>query len=155
MTGRVVVGVDGSEQSHVAVAWAFEEAKLRDCTVDAVFAWATPWDYWEGALPMETHGMAEARARVVADELGRVGVPEGLVVTTKLVNDLPAHALIACSKGAELLVVGSRGRGGFAGLLLGSVSQHVVHHAPCPVVVVPNATQMQEREQSVLGEPGV
>ncbi len=139
MSGRIVVGVDGSEGAADALRWAAEEARLRGATLDVVYAWAFPYlsevstvavlnvDYEKEA--------AELLAGVVRDTLGD---DPAVPVEQVAVQDAPAHALTTRAEGADLLVVGSRGRGGFTGLLLGSVSQQVAHHAPCPVVIVPH-----------------
>lgn len=138
---RIVVGVDGSETSSAALRWAIEEARCHRATVEAVHAWHDA--YVGGAYPYAAGVVdpavyqevgASILATVVnsADESG-LDAP----VARVLLNDTPAHALLEAAKGADLIVVGSRGRGGFTGLLLGSVSHQVVHHAPCPVVVIP------------------
>ncbi len=138
---RIVVGVDGSESSKAALAWAANEAKLRGCHVVAVLAWTpavvTPGP-WPGMVPVPTSvdGEEDAKAElssVVEKALGHI--PE-VEVEERVVHLPPAHALIEEASDAQLLVVGSRGHGGFAGLLLGSVSQQCAQHAPCPVVIV-------------------
>jgi nucleotide-binding universal stress UspA family protein len=133
--GRIVVGVDGSDVSVGAIRFAFQEAARRRVGVTAVHA----------ALPTRQHPSLHVPADIVeqvdrqlfaeAMQSERVLVP-GIDVQTKLVHSHPAQALIDESDGAELLVVGSHGRGGFTGMLLGSVSQAVLHHAACPVAVV-------------------
>lgn len=140
-----MVGVDGSQGARAALAWALDEARLRQAGVEVVHAWHPPYvtemPYTAGylAISADFHPDAfEADARGLLDRVmggaNTAGVPS---VEPILVRDQPAGALLDVAKGAELLVVGTRGRGGFTGLLLGSVSQQVVHHAPCPVVVVP------------------
>jgi nucleotide-binding universal stress UspA family protein len=133
---RIVVGVDGSDSARPALQWAIEEATLRHASVDAVHAWHVPYvlGYPNTAPPFLTEVEAAARDTVnaaVAAE-GETGVP----IETITVMDAAATALIDASKGADLVVVGSRGRGGFASLVLGSVSHHVAQHASCPVVVI-------------------
>lgn len=138
---RIVVGVDGSDTARSALRWALDEARVRQAEVDVVHTWHVPYT---GAYPYATSildpGEFEGEARRLLDETVEgadvTGVPS---VQRILAPGQAAHNLVAAAKGADLLVVGSRGRGGFAGLLLGSVSQQVVHHAPCPVVVVPPA----------------
>jgi nucleotide-binding universal stress UspA family protein len=136
---RIVVGVDGSQPSQVALRWAAEEARRRSASLEVVHAWHLPhaggYPYLAGYLDLE---LFEADARRVVD-LALAGEElHGLTwVHPILVQDGAARALLDTAKGAELLVVGSRGRGGFTGLLLGSVSQQVAAHAPCPVVIVP------------------
>ncbi|HVM53995.1 MAG TPA: universal stress protein [Acidimicrobiales bacterium] len=135
---RIVVGIDGSKGATTALTWAVEEAMRRDATVEVVYAWHVP--YVEGypyARAQFDPGEFETAAQAVLDEtvasLGDVPV----VISTVARCGTPSSVLVEAAKGADLLVVGSRGRGGFTGLLLGSVSQQVSHHAPCPVVIVP------------------
>jgi nucleotide-binding universal stress UspA family protein len=138
--GLVVLGVDGSEGSERALGWAAEEAKLRSAKVRVVTAWHVPaMAYGAGFAPMvspsldeSTRQAAETVAKAAAEELRG----KGLQVDIKVCNDQAADALIEESRNADLLVVGSRGHGGFTGLLLGSVGQQCVHHATCPVVVI-------------------
>lgn len=139
---RIVVGVDGSEGSAVALRWAIDDAHRRHATVDAVHAWLYPYMGDVAGMAVSVLGEDEMQqsARAVLDgAIAAVG-PTGDDVTINpvLVHGSAATALLQTATGAELLVVGSRGHGGFMGLLLGSVSQQCVHHAPCPVVVVPH-----------------
>ena len=137
----IVVGVDGSEGSIRALRFALEEARVRDVELRVVHAWhIPPAIYGSGWVPTgvdldEYRKLAEASlARSLAD----AGADDaGLAVTPVLREGEPVDVLCAEAAHADLLVVGSRGLGGFRGLLLGSVSQQVVHHSPCPVVVVP------------------
>jgi len=137
--GTIVVGVDGSEGSLAALRFALEEAKVRGDDIKAVNAWhVPPAACWApGGVDFdEFRRLAEeALDRTMQDS---VVVASGVTVTPVLVEGQPADALCAEADGAELLVVGSRGLGGFHGLLVGSVSHQCVHHAPCPVVVVPH-----------------
>lgn len=136
----VVVGVDGSEGARLALAFAAREARLRQVRLHVVHAWSYP--FVGDAVPVAT-SLGNVDFRGEAEELCRRAVSEalgddpGVEVTTEVQCDLATRALLGAAQGAELLVVGSRGRGGFAGLLLGSVSHQLVSHAPCPVVVVP------------------
>jgi nucleotide-binding universal stress UspA family protein len=133
---RVVVGVDGSEHSRRALAWAGEEARLRGVGLEVIMAW-TLLSQPGREQPRPDYGDADARAvleQLVVDTLGD-DRPPGVVLSP--VNELAARALIDASEDAALVVVGSRGLGGFRELLLGSVSAQVVRHARCPVVVVP------------------
>lgn len=133
---EIAVGVDGSAQSRIALEWAVTEARLRHGQVRAV----TAWDY-----PPATVGMAglvwdpdifgQAAQRTQTDALKGVDT-EGVPVTGDVVQGPAASVLLNASNEADLLVVGSRGHGGFTGLLLGSVSTQAVHHAACPVLVV-------------------
>jgi nucleotide-binding universal stress UspA family protein len=135
--GRVVVGTDGSRQSAAAVSLAFEEADLRGVGVTAVRTWlgpeldveAPPAYEWEQEEKNEQARLAED-LRIWRSRFPHVDLVE------KVVRGGPAPTLIAESAGATLLAVGSHGRNGFRGLVLGSVSHAVLHHARCPVAVV-------------------
>lgn len=136
--GGIVVGVDGSQSSAAALRWALDEAERTGAAVRAVTAWETPTN-WGKPVPVypgdHPEVDVEARlARIVGDSTA--GRPS-LRVTREVVEGHPAQVLIDRARGADLLVVGQRGFGGFAGTLTGSVSQKCVHHASCPVVVVP------------------
>ena len=131
----VVVGVDGSAGSLRALAWAAEEARARKTVLKVVFAW-TFLDQPEGTFD-PNYGEDQARAKLDEILAGHAAELEGVDVEPTVVNDLPAAALLDQAKGADALVVGSRGLGGFRGLLLGSVSQQIANHAPCAVVIVP------------------
>lgn len=134
---RIVVGVDGSETAQRALRWAIDEARRREATVEVVHAWRRipVTDY----LVNEPEPGGSARyAQALLDTAVESEDTAGVTVERKLIPGGGAYALIHEAKGAALLVVGSRGRGGFSGLLLGSVSQQAVHHAPCPVVIIPH-----------------
>ncbi|MFI0786295.1 universal stress protein [Streptomyces lydicus] len=140
-SGRIVVGVDGSESSKAALRWAVGQAELTGTTVNAVIAWEYPPLYgsigWLDA-PQELEGNMKLWAGQALDDAVREVVKTsdaGRVTSTVAYGTAPA-VLLDASRDASLLVVGSRGHGGFAGALLGSVSQHCTQHAPCPVVVV-------------------
>lgn len=140
---RIVVGVDGSAASRAALRWAVREALLRDASVDAVTAWHYPYaataEGFGRGIPLSAWPEPEVGARqtlddavqAIAGEFERLPIIERVVVL-----DGAAHALLENAKGADLLVVGSRGHGGFVGLLLGSVSSHCAAHAPCPVAII-------------------
>jgi len=132
--GQIVVGFDGSEGSRRALAWGAEEAILRSCPIRVVSAWF-------GAEVFVTPSEAEEVTRTDVEEVGADLRRErpGIHVTTEVVEARAASALIAACRDASMLVVGSRGRGGFRGLLLGSVGLHCLHHASRTVVVVPSA----------------
>jgi nucleotide-binding universal stress UspA family protein len=151
---KIVVGVDGSAGAAQALAWAVAEAALRKAALHVVHAWMVPLidvipEPWVIGAPRvgpsdeEVYEHLSAAARKVLDEsLDQARALEpGLEIVGELVEMRAAPALIAAAGDAELLVVGSRGRGGFSGLLLGSVSAQSVHHSPCPVVVVPNSAE--------------
>lgn len=133
---RIVVGVDGSDPSKAAVRWAARQAALTGGVVDAVTAWEYPVWYGAGfALSgVDFAGQAaDVLARTVADALG-ADRTDG--IRARVVQGHPARVLLDAADGAQLLVVGNRGHGGFTEALLGSVSQHLVQHATCPVVVI-------------------
>ncbi len=133
----VVVGIDGSPASEDALRWALDYARLTGAPLLAVTAW-----HWPVAMvvtppvPEGFDPMSEAQASLDAVLTEVVGENPGIPVTSRVVGGAAAEALIDASHGARLLVVGSRGHGGFAGLLLGSVSEHCTRYASCPVVVV-------------------
>jgi nucleotide-binding universal stress UspA family protein len=136
---RIVVGVDGSEAAHRALEWAVDEARRRNAVVEAIHAWHQPFitGYaYLGEMDLNNY-LAEAE-KTLDTALASVDT-EGVAVEHKVVPGGASHVLVDEAKGASLLVVGSRGRGGFTGLLLGSVSQQVAHHAPCPTVIIPAA----------------
>ena len=133
-SGRIVVGLDGSPSSEEALRWGLRQARLTGWPVEAVIAWDLP-PYFGYAPGSEIDFRGEAAEVLEASVRNVVG--EGAVPVSRLVlRGHPARVLLDASEGAGLLVVGSRGRGGFAGMLLGSVSQHVIAQASCPVVVL-------------------
>ena len=137
----IVVGVDGSHGSVDALRFAIEEARAHHSGVKVVTAWhVPPAAYGTGwSVPVDINGFKAAAQDVLDKSLAEVGAADcGVPVTAELGQGQAADVLCHEAEGAELLVVGSRGLGGFRGLLLGSVSQQVSHHAPCPVVVVPD-----------------
>jgi nucleotide-binding universal stress UspA family protein len=158
MNSAVVVGVDGSRESLHAVNWAAEEAIGHRAPLCLMHAWA-----WHGyAVPpplssvdgrLREYGeqiLAEAKAQV------RAGYPD-LEVSTRLVNDAPGPVLVAASTHASLVVLASRGHGGFLGLLLGSVGLHVAAHAHCPVAIFRTSRrpgQEPDGAEVVLGVDG-
>jgi nucleotide-binding universal stress UspA family protein len=136
-TGDVVVGIDGSKGSDIALEWAAAEAELRNATLVVIHAWMPSFVPEAGWGYVEVDSLRDAARDLVDETVASVGNHTSVTIEGEFVRDMPAHALIERSKDAALLVVGSRGRGGFTGLLLGSVSHQVLHHAHCPVVVVP------------------
>lgn len=136
---KIVVGVDGSEQAQRALQWALTQAQAHGSelvVVHVTFA-GVPLGHVGELAKLE--GFARERGeQTVSDALHQAGATETDVpITPKILWDVqPASALIDEAQDADLLVVGSRGLGGFRGMLLGSVSGHCVHHAPCPVVTV-------------------
>lgn len=134
---RIVVGVDGSIGARVALAWALEEARLRGAELDVVHSWEYLGVVTVGYVAVDPRQMEDAARLLLGRVVEEVGAAKDRDVHPVLVEGPAARSLLDASEGADLLVVGSRGRGGFAGLLLGSVSRQVTHHAHCPVVVVP------------------
>jgi nucleotide-binding universal stress UspA family protein len=136
---RIVVGVDGSASSRAALTWAARQARLTGATVEAIIAWQYPatYGYTMPTAPEINYNYEQIAADVVADTIAEVcGRGEPVKIISRVVEGNAAQVLLDASAGAELLVVGSRGHGGFVEALLGSVGQHCVHHATCPVVVI-------------------
>lgn len=148
--GRIVVGVDGSAQSQRALQWAVGEAQVHGWEVEAVYVFEhTPsWQlyaYGEGvAMGGDEHWAQQNReatartAQALVDEMvAEVHNPQRVGVTARTLEDRrPARALVDHSGTAQMLVIGSRGRGGFAGLVLGSVGQQCAQYARCPLVLL-------------------
>lgn len=158
--GEIVVGVDGSESSDRALRWALDEARLRAETgvvvvhayrppeVRQAYAYPHSYPYMSaGAVTTiatrererrdEQEQVARRQAEAVVDRaIHDAGGADGLAIRRVIVAREPSKVLVEMSGTADLLVVGSRGRGGFRGLLLGSVSLHTAHHSSCPVVVI-------------------
>jgi nucleotide-binding universal stress UspA family protein len=138
--GKIVVGVDGSVGSRDALRWAFAEANLRNAALEAVIVWQYPVTAslpTFGAMTTPDDFENDARATllgILADE--GITAESPVPVTTLVAEGNAARALLDAANAADLLVVGSRGHGGFTGVLVGSTSQQCVHHAKCPVVVV-------------------
>ncbi|MCB5163868.1 universal stress protein [Streptomyces bambusae] len=139
---RIVVGVDGSPSSQAALRWAVRYAGLVGGRVEAVTAWEVPGAAsWSAPAVDATFDAEEAERKLVEEVRSVLGEDGASRVHERLVQGHPAEVLADAAEGAELLVVGSRGRGGFRRALLGSVSQQVALHAPCPVTIVrPDAT---------------
>jgi nucleotide-binding universal stress UspA family protein len=134
MSDDIVVGIDGSDHAARALAWALDEAEIRQCRVRAVLTWSFlgETDSLLGAGTTEADAKA-ALAKAVRDAAG----DRASLVDEVAVNDLAAAGLLDQAKTAALVVVGSRGRSRIKGLMLGSVSRTVVERSPVPVVVVP------------------
>ncbi len=142
---RIVVGVDGSLSSQAALQWAADQAALTEAGVEAVIAWEYPalaaGFGWAPTAMITASQYREYAEKVVADAISKVAGPgAGVPFSTRVGEGNAAQVLLDEAAEAELLVVGSRGHGTFAGAVLGSVSQRVAHHAPCPVVVVRGAS---------------
>ncbi len=133
----VVVGFDGSSGAMAALRWAYDEATLRGANLRVIHGIGSFGSYPSMAVDvgdLHRHA-AELLDKAVLDVAGGDQL-DG--IERLLFDGSPAKVLIGAVDGGDLLVVGSRGHGGFAGLLLGSVSQQCIHHAPCPVVVIPH-----------------
>ena len=163
MHRKIVVGVDGSQPSMCALRWAAEEARRVDGTVlrlvmasephypvhllDPAMPAASPITDLELEAELRQADRVDAMAQTEAEAtmhkmIAEVGLNASTVILeTRAARGHPAKALVDAADDADLLVVGSRGHGGFTGLLLGSVSAGVAHHAPCPVVIVPKCYQ--------------
>jgi nucleotide-binding universal stress UspA family protein len=154
----VVVGIDGSPLSEAALAEAFRQADARGLPLTVVHAWFL--DYSGTGLAVlatddQIRELAEEERSVAADAVDRWSrTYPGVTVRQHVLNAHPVQALVDHSKGAELLVVGSRGRGGFGGLVLGSVSQGVLHHAHCPVMVVRSEPESVASREAVAQGAG-
>jgi len=138
----IVVGFDGSVHAQRALEWAVKEAAVRAEPLTVLTVWRTAVDYW-GAPVMypgdkEAADNARGAARDGVDKAVAVGLDRPANVRVQAIGGIPAAELVAESTHADLLVIGSRGTGGFARLLLGSVAAQVTHHAHCPVVIVPD-----------------
>jgi nucleotide-binding universal stress UspA family protein len=147
MDRRIVVGVDGSAQSVAALRWAADEARLRGDTLQVITVWEFPQAAFMASpgwvLPTDLSEELERRARDVQETALReaLGPETDDAVTTKVVEGVPAVVLIEESDGADMLVLGSRGFGGFRGLLLGSIGHQCTQHANCPVVIIRTAQE--------------
>jgi nucleotide-binding universal stress UspA family protein len=143
---RTVVGVDGSDASYGALRWALRDAQRRGPETTVHVVHVHPLEYAAGMADVsvawhEDIGAKERGRKLIEDGLKQaadVGLGDVKVTRQEAVGHA-ARILLDAAKDADLLVVGTRGHGGFAGLLLGSVAQSLVAHAPCPVVVVPLA----------------
>lgn len=132
---KIVVGVDGSASSQAALRWALWQAGLVNGTITALMAWDYPPIYnWEVPGPEDLNHLTAKKLReTISSVAGDSATPE---IHKEVAQGNPARALLDSAQDADLLVLGNRGHGGFTEALLGSVSQHCVHHAKCPVVVV-------------------
>ena len=133
--GRIVVGIDGSPASVGALGWAARQAELTGATLEVLMTW--DWPVAFGWTPMiSDYDPMAAVQEVVDGAVAAIGETHpGVEVATRVVQGHPAQLLVEASKGADLLVVGSRGHGEFVGMVLGSVSEHCVSHSHCPVLV--------------------
>lgn len=138
-TKPVVVGVDGSPDSLQALRWAAEYAQQVEAPLHALAVYELPTIYGPAAMAgfQDSHDV-EQDARAMLTEAVRSALGPEAKVTERVERGHPAQNLVEASHDAQLVVVGSRGRGGFAGMLLGSVSQQCVTRARCPVIVMPH-----------------
>ena len=146
----IVVGLDGSKGSLSALTFAIDEAKLRGAEITAVNCWHIPPIVYEvgwTAAPIDTSEFPKIAERGLAEALERAGAASSGVSVRPIVREgQAADVLCEVAVGADLLVVGSRGYGGFRGLLLGSVSQQCAQHARCPVVIIPRGQIEDDQE---------
>ena len=138
----IIVGVDGSGHSRHALEWAINEAAIRHAPLTVLTVQQAIIGYW--GAPVVYPGdaeLAEHARKIAQDEtdtaLGKLAAETRPPVTVLAVIGAPGEEILGAAKDADMIVVGSRGAGGFKKLLLGSVSTHVTHHAHCPVVVIP------------------
>ena len=136
---RIVVGIDGSPSSIAALGQAAVLARALPAEIEAVSVWQPYYGTVDLPLPLEE--LREAAEAALAEALSAVDT-EGIQMIELVEEGDPATVLLRLAERADMLVVGTRGRGGFAGLLLGSVSQRCTHHAPCPVLVTPDPARV-------------
>jgi len=138
----IVVGVDGSEHSQRVLEWAMNEAALRQAPLTVLTVHPVARSNWTGnpiVYPEDQPELEKSRQaaeEAVSTAAGKLGGAKPASVTVRAVNGVPAQELISASADADLVVVASRGGGGFSGLMMGSVSSQVARHAVCPVVIV-------------------
>jgi nucleotide-binding universal stress UspA family protein len=134
---RIVVGVDGSKSSVDGLAWAAQQAEFTGAVLEVITTWEWPTSYGFGVIIPEGWNPSDDAQKVLDTALGPVSQahPE-LTIRPRIIEGRPAPVLVAASQGADLLVLGCRGHGEFAGMLLGSVSEHCVTNAHCPVLVL-------------------
>jgi nucleotide-binding universal stress UspA family protein len=141
---RIVVGIDGSEASQVALRWALDEAARWSSELVVVHAWTTPYpvEPWGLVVAPRDEAVFEQSSRELIEGMVDRAVADGAhrprVWTARTVEDAAGPALVHAAMDADLLVVGSRGRGGFTALLVGSTSLQCLHRANCPVTIVPS-----------------
>ena len=133
----IVVGVDGSRSSGEALEWAVEEARLTGARIDAVYVWDPAPIFTSGMSDEQLSALREAAGERATELVRKLAYGEhGVTIVPRILMGHAAQALVDASEDADLLVVGSRGRGGLKGMLLGSVGHHCAAHSRCPVVIV-------------------
>jgi nucleotide-binding universal stress UspA family protein len=138
----IIVGVDGSHYSQRALEWGMNEAAIRHVPVTVVSVYLPVAGYWGRTVSYQGDRIVAKRARQAAQEaadkaLAALGDDRPVSVTVEAVSGNPGEEILNAARGADMIVVGTRGAGGFARLLMGSVSTHLTYHATCPVVVIP------------------
>jgi len=140
---RIVVGVEGSGYARAALIWALEEAHHRDAVIEVVTCYSptyVPAAPDLGYVPLDSFDLAaeveKMQGEVIESAVEASDFGDEVEIRRVLQKGRPADTLMTAAEGATMLVVGNRGRGGFAGLRLGSVSQAIAHHSPCPLVIV-------------------
>jgi nucleotide-binding universal stress UspA family protein len=138
----IIVGVDGSSYSQRALEWAVTEAAIRHAPLTVITVYRAVAGYWGSAISSPDAPAPADRARQAAREaagkaLAALGDNRPASVTIQAISGSPAEKLLDAARDADMIVVGTRGAGGFARLRLGSVSTHLTHHAHCPVAVIP------------------
>jgi len=133
----IVVGVDGSEPSLNALRWAAEQARMTGATLRVLTTWQVATGTgWVPTFPVDYDPQAVARQALDEAVTETLGADPDVAVERIVKEGHAAPILLAAAKDADLLVVGSHGHGAFAGMLIGSVSEHLVRHAPCAIVIV-------------------
>ena len=150
LQSKIVVGVDGSDSSKAALGWSIRQAKLTGAPLQVVATWQYPTNYgWAIAWP-ENLDFAGDSAKVLdkAIEEAAADLESGpaVEITRSVFEGHPAVVLMKLAEDAALVVVGCRGHGEFAGMLLGSVSEHLATHAPCPVAIFRNRTESDAKD---------
>jgi len=150
--GQVVVGVDESDGAARALQWAAREGELRGWAVRAVLAWGLLDQHHTiiGERFDPGYGEKDAAEALAGIVFRALGDDVAAKVEHRVVCELPAHALLTASAGADLLVVGARGMGGFKGLMLGSISQQCLHHTSVPIAVVRGEPATTDRESRIV-----
>jgi len=133
---RIVVGIDGSECSLAALQWAAQQAHFTGLPLDVVMSWERP-EWGSGFLLPDDYDPASDANKLLEDAISKIrGAFDGVMFNPVAIEGHPAPTLVEAARGADLLVVGSRGHGEFSGMLLGSVSEYCAHHVSCPITII-------------------